>query len=774
MTDKLVLLDTGETALNNASAGGILINPASFRMGDSGLYASSTQHNNIVGNFVCGGTIHHVETLSARVARFVLTIDTRLLTVPTTVKEVVIFFEGNIAFARAVFDKPYILNPDEPTRLSVVLATSRADLTTINVVLGEHESMPSTAFIYRLPTPANSDFNAVSVLNGKRNADGTSSPVIAMRYGAGSFQWAFTDHERVFNGLPTSATSTSFKISSALTFAADEQVIVHVVAGSGEGKTRRFRWNAGASEFRDPDSQAIPNLSACTLAIWRLTSGVNGSNGGNGSNGNDGLSIPSTDDIPFDWVLTPGSGGGLVWQPPKAASRIISTLHTPPSKLNVSALNFMGTGDEARYSTGGLIAENANYIYPALGLATQHRSAFQLNASEIEFAENIPASVGIDLRIFTKSPSTGTRVKFTTLDYVGDGEQVEYDLGQDVESASHVFAFVMSTLQPVTTFSIDTTTKKLRFIGPVEAGLPIEFRLLSYEQETGYSTRIVTKTYNTSGETFFLKLPTTPQSIEQVFVSQSGAHVHEENYTLIDDALVFTGSLEPDIEVEVMIFENVQTQGSEQTGLNGLVVDGYVTYKNLVLLRHGAPPVELPIPAPRISVGQGLRIDSSSGEAAISIDEDAFPLQKTFQKWSIDQTEKKASSMFITQRVDLSVPAIYLVTCDFSAKLGPGYVSLEGQENIEYVVGIRSSQSTEPDFGLARRGTGTAGIVSNLASTTGMAYANASMTQMFELDPATHTSGYVELVAKMRVNNANTSQFEVMLNINFNVVEIPK
>jgi hypothetical protein len=766
MVDKLVLLDAGESALNNASAGGILINPASFKMGDSALYASSTQHTDIVGNFVCGGEFHHVETLSARVARFVLTIDTRLLTVPTVAKEVVVFFEGGVAFGRAVFAEPFVLNPDEPTRLSVVLATSRADLSTINVSVGEYDSIPSTAFLYRLPNPANSEFNAISVLNGKRNPDGTNSPVIAMRYGAGSFSWGFSDHMRVFSGVPVSATSTTFKISSSVVFAADEQVIVHVIAGSGEGKTRRYRWNAGAQEFRDVDAQAIPNLASCTLAIWKMQTGQSG---GNGSAG-----IPGTDGIPGDWVLTPGNDGTGTWQPPKPASRIISTLYTSPSKLDINAINYMGTGDEARYSTGELVAENANYIYPALGLATQHRSAFQLNASEVEFAENIPSSVGIDLRVFTKSPSTGTRIKIITLEFDADGEQVEYDLGVDVESASHVFAFVSSTLQPITTYSIDVVTKKLRFIGPVEAGLPIELRLITYVSETAYSTRIVTKTYTTSGDTFFLKLPVAPQAIEQVFVSQSGAHVHQKNYSMIEDALVFTSSLEEEIEVEVMIFENVQSQGSEQTGLNGIVVDGYVTHKNLVLLRHGANPVELPIPAPRISVGTGLSIDTSSGVAAISIDEDAFPLQKTFQKWSIDQTQPKSSNMLITQRVDLTKPAFYLVTVDFSAKLGPGYVSLEGQENIEYVVGIRSSQSTEPDFGRAIRGTGTAGVISNPNVVGGMAYANASMTQTFELDPANHVAGYIELVAKMRVNNANTSQFEVTLNINFNAVEIPK
>lgn len=768
MSDKLVLLDSGEAALNNPNAGGILISPESFRMGDSALYPSSTQLTNIVGNYVTGGTIHHVEVLSSRVARFVLTVDTRTLTEKVVVKELVLYVEGNVAFARAVFAEPYTLEPDQPVRLSVVLATSRADLTTINVSVGESESIPSTPNLYRLPTPGNSDFNAITVLNGMRNPDNTNGPVIAMRYGAGSFQWGFTNHIRVLSGIPSSATSTSFKMSNATDYADGEQVIIHIVAGSGEGMTRRYRYNKGAAEFRDVDSQAIANLASCTVAIWRMVGTVS-SSGGSGSG-----AIPSTDNIPSDWVLTPGTDGDLTWQPPKAASRIISTLYTAPSKLDVAALNYIGTGDEARYSTGNLIPENANYVYPALGLATQHRSAFELSASEIEFAEVIPSSVPIDFRLFTKSPSTGTRAVWKNIEFVGDGSTVEYPLGLDIEDTSHIFAFVSSTLHPVTSYSWDSTTQTLRMVSPIEEGLAVEFRVLTYVADTGYSTRIVSKTYNTTGDTFFLKLPVTPQNVENVFVSQSGAHVHQENYTLVDDNLVFTASLESGIEVEVLIFENIQSQGSEATGLNGIVIDGYVTNKNIVLLRHGASPVELPIPAPKISVGSGLQIDASSGEALITIDESAFPTSPTFNKWAVDQSEKNASQIVVTQRVDLTQPMILWATCDFSVKLGPGYESEEGTENIEFVIGIRSSSSKEPDFGRQIRGTGTAGLVVTSASKSSVAYATASMTQVFELDPENHTAGYVELVAKMRINNANTSQFNTLLNVNLNALEIPK
>ena len=772
MTDKLQLLDVGESALNNANAGGILINPASFRMGDSNLYPNSTQHTNIVGNFVTGGKLHHVEVLSARVARFVLDVETRMLTQPTVVRELVLFFEGNIAFARAVFEVPYTLQPNEPVRLSVVLATSRADLTTINVAVGEYDTIPSTAFLYRLPPPGNSNFNVISVLNGKVNPDGTNSPVLAVRYGAGAFQYSFSDHKRVFNGVPVSATTTSFKLADSSGFTSNEQVIVHVVAGSGEGMTRRYRFNIGANEFRDVDNQPIPNLAACTIAVWQMY-GNGTSSGGSTPGGEGGLIIPPTVDIPADWVLTPGPDGDLIWQPPAPASRIISTLYTAPSKLEVSALNLVGTGDTARYSTGELVAENANYVYAALGTATQHRSAFELSGSEVEFAEVIPSTVPIDFRVFTKTPSTGTRMVITTKAFIADGARTEYDLEMDIADAAHVFVYVSNLLQPTTTYSIDSVLRKLRFTSPPESGLNIELRLITYVQETGYSTRIVTKTYFIKDETFYIKLPTKPQAVEQVFISQSGAHIHEFNYQIIDDYAVFTSSLDTGLEVEVMIFENVQSQGSESTGLNGMVIDGYVSHKNLVLLRHGANPIELPIPEPKISVGTGLRVLSGDGTTLIELDEDAFPTLPKFQQYSSDTTEK-SSTAIVTHTVSLTRPIILMMTVDFSAKLGPGYLSVEGSESIEFVVGVRSSNSKEPDFGRGIRGTGETGLIVADNSKSSMAFGRASMTQIIELDPANHSTKEVELVAKMRINNANTAQYPTVVNINFNAIEIPK
>lgn len=758
MKDRLVLLDVGEQALTNADAGGLLIAPVSFKMGDSSASPNSFAPTDILGNFLCGGTINYVEVLSPRVSRFVLDIDTRLLTQPVVAKEAVLFLENNIALARCVFQIPYTIEPNEPVRFSALLTTTRADLSVLNVVVGDHESIPATPFVHRLPSPMDSMHNAISVLNGIRNPDGTNSPVMALRYGAGAMQWAFSDHTSVYRDLPASATSNSFRINTAVTFENNEQVIVHAVAGTGVGFTRRFRYNATNQQFENADSSVIPGLANTTIAVWKASR----------STGNGGSStIPPTVNIPGDWTLTPGNDGSLSWAPPKPAARVINTLYTAPSKLDVNALHFIGDGSEFRYSTGALIAENENFIYPAVGTITQHRTAFDLSASEVAFSDFIPAGVPVDLRVFTKSPSTGTRIEIVGREYVSDGVTTTFDLGAAPDSNAHVFMFVESLLQPTTVYSIDGNW--LTVSAPAPAGARFEFRTITYVLDTAYSTRLVSRTYAIEGETFVLRLPTKPQSKEQVFVSESGAHVHMSSYEIVDDYVVFTSSLNTDIEVEVLMFENILAEGTENTNMRGIVTDAYTTSNSFVFLRHAAPPVQIPIPRPHFISGPGIKITGKWPQ--LKFEREVENTNSIVQKWSQARTEKNANSAVLTQRISFTKRTYVVVTCDYASALGPGFNSSEGREKFEFVIGVRSDVSREPDFGRRMPGTGESGFSSLSQQQADIAYTNASLTQIFELDPTTQPAGFVDIVAKARITNANTSMFETTISANLNILQ---
>ena len=274
MTDKLILQDAGLRAINNANAGGILVDPVFFRGGDSGLSPLMENATDILGNVLIQGGIHHVEVASANSARFFFTLDGNSVEQETEIKELCVYLSGDILLGRCVFTEPVILVPNELYEISVVLATTRADLSTINVALGDYESVPVTPFLYRLPAPAATQFNTIMVANGIQNTAGGDSPVMAMRHGAGAFQWGFTDHTRVYSAKPKTATTSSFTITSSVTFVDKERVIVHVVAGTGLGQTRRFYFEASNSSFIEADGRNLVDLANCTIAIWRAKSGA--------------------------------------------------------------------------------------------------------------------------------------------------------------------------------------------------------------------------------------------------------------------------------------------------------------------------------------------------------------------------------------------------------------------------------------------------------------------------------------------------------------------
>lgn len=766
MADKLILQDVGLAAINNANAGGVLVRPTFFKGGNSGLYPLMENATDILGELKVQGKIHHVEVLSTQSVRFFFELDGRAVSEATEIKELGIFLDDNIMLGRCVFEEPIILVPNELFLISLLMTTTRGDLSVISVAIGEYESIPITPFFYRLPTPYDTQFNAIIVANGIRNVDGSDTPVVAMRYGEGAFQWGFTGHTRVYANFPASGDTTSFTISSSTNFDDHELVIVHVVDGTGEGQTRRFYYDEPQNKFIEADGVATLDMSQCKIAIWKAT--------GIGATFTQ-TQLPSRPaGAPEDWVLLSGNGDSPVWGPQKSGAKVLNTLYTPPSRLDTNVLNYIGTGDSARFSLGDLRVENANYLYPALGGVTQHRSAFDVNASELEFAEVIPAGVPIDLRVFTKVSSTGTRLAFTSDHYVGDGATTRFAISTPVTDTKFVFVYMQGALQNTTGYSIDTQTQEIVFTEPPIAGLPITFRAFSQISDTGYSTRIISQSYMITGETLFLSLPLTPQSKEQVFLSHSGTHVHDDLYTIVEDQLVLSGSLAEGVEVEVLIFDNILAQGSENTNLKGIVYDGFLTYKSLKLLRHGSSPITLPIPAPNFEAGDGIRLTGQYPNIRIENTFSKSASLNPFKRHGTLHTEKNANQILATYRINLSGDSLILVVCDFSAKLGPGFSSPEGMENIEFVVGMRSVNTREPEYGRQILGTGEAGFSSLNSDNSQVAYSNASLSRVFEIVKNNHPAGYVDVVAKMRVNNANISQFGSKLSINVSVIEIPK
>lgn len=761
--NRLHITELGLQAANNAKAGGVFINLTNWQIGN-GTAAVDDDDSALSGSIISQGQISFIEVLDEHACRFVIDIPDYAVTVPTSVTECAVFIDNGVMFGRCLFDSQFMLMPGEGVRLNCVLSTNRCDLTVINVTIGDYSSVPVTPFFWSLPSPVASEHNLVGVLNGMQNPDGSTTPITAMRYGSGNFEWSFSGYERVFRGTVT-PTANGFD-AALVGFANNEVIVAHVAAGSGLAQTRRLRFDQTEDSFVEMDGKPLGINGASIVSIWKRLDGNN-------------VIVspcqypPRIIDIPEDYVLTRGLGNCPVWAPPKQTANIISTLYVSPGKLKINRATFVGNDKQARYVIDGLF-QDVNHVYTAVGAVTQHRSAFDVQGSELEYSENIPSGAVVDIRAFNKIPGTGAYLDIIPHHFKGDGVRTRFPLSVVPESVDDTFLYVRGGLQSYSSYTYDPVTNEIVTNEPVDPGLEVEALALKYTQRDGYSTRIITHTFITYGETLFFELPIYPQTKEQVWISMSGTHIHLDLYNVIDNKVVLQGAIPKGIEVECFIFENVKAEGTKNTNLIGMVTGATMTHKALRLHRHDLPDVSLRIPAVSLSSGEGIRISGQHPNYKIESLIGEQLTSGTVFKDNFLERKEGSEEIIIVRRIQVDRDLLLSVSCDFSAQLGPGFMTLEGNENIEYVVGFRTASAKEPDYGRQIRGTGKGGFCVVKEGVSSHAYANASMTQSYTLSKSNLPAGYIDVVCKMRVRNANISRYESLLFLNVNIMGFPK
>jgi hypothetical protein len=771
MGDNVVhITDLGLQAANNASAGGILVNIASFKIGDGDTTHQDTD-TDISGSLLHQGSIHLIEVMDKHSVRFTFEVPAHVIPSGGVIaKEVALYLDNNIMFGRCVFGSPYDLVEGERYVLSAVLVTTRCDLTTINVSLGDYTSIPSTPNVHRLGSPSESEYNAISVLDQHDNNDGSTSAGVALKFGAGSMQWAFSGFDRLYSGVPDAgATTTSFSVNvltSSTTFVDGEVIIVYVVSGPAAGQARKFQFVNSTTSFVEKDGEALNAFdTSSTIVVWRRIKGA----------GAPGSLLPSLTNIPPDWVLTRGVSNAPVWAPPKTGGGNLNTLYQAPGKLRLTARNDVGDGSIARYSLGGTLLRDVNHCMPAVGGITQHKSAFDLSSGEIIFADNIPANAPIDLRLVTKEPGNGTYVDVITDHFLADGARVSFRLDSPVESGVYCFVYIRGVRQATSAYTYDVATQSIVFTTPIPEGLDVEVSSLVLRELEGYSTRFVSTSIITVGTTLFVELPVAPQTKDQTFVSVSGTHIHRDKYTMVDNQIIFSSGVRGGLEIEVSILHNELSKGTPQSNLSGVVVDAVLTNKSLKLLRHDAYPIVLPIPGVNLTSGSGIKITGQHPDYRIENTHAQQFTTATNFKFSTKRKQENTEEIIYTYRIDLTDDIMLSVSADFTARLGPGFSSVRGLEVMQYVIGFRTTSAKEPDYGRDIRGTGVAGFSSLLSdNSNATAYSNASLTQVLDIVKANIPSGYLDVVVKMRVRNANISLYGSKLDIDFNIIGTPK
>ena len=768
--DRLQLTAAGLQAIQNADAGGILVNPVFFALGDFAGETTEVQ-DALQGGTVHSGKISYVEVLNANTVRFTMDIPHDVGDYAgKPIYEVLISSDNGTALAYGTLSKPHVKFKDRGLRLDILLHSSVTELTTLNVTLSEFGSIPSVPSVNNLPNPVLAQNNAVSVLDLITTSDGKTAPGLACRHGDGGSKWGFYGHDRIFEGILGAGNAVSpdelekAEVIGEYDLQDDAIIVIQIISGTGAGEVRKFRVSgtsllAETSGFTDIDDNSV-------IAMWQII--VSGSGGNSGSC----PWPPEGDNIPEDWILKRGTTCPY-WSPAGSKSPSNTRLYKRPTRLVMSNVSVATDSSKLSYPLGDLYPENGNYVSMSMSGIENHKQGFEVLDNIIEIAETLPNQIMLDLRIFTREPSSGTKLVVKSKHYVGDGTTVEFELTSEPKNAIYVWAYVSHIKQGLVSYVIEG--KMLKFTEAPPAGLSIELNVFSHEEVEGYSTDISSVQYKTTDLTNILELPFEPQDKELVFISEQGYHVDKTKYSIVGNKVLFSGAIDKHRSMEVIIFNNIQSQGKATDDLPGVVVDAISTSKGILLVRHNAPPIRIPAPEFSIVGSAGIKVTGEYPYFKVESELAQLLAQDKFRNYNRQQVVEAGETITVSQRIKFKGDILNMAAADFSAELGPGFSASSGFERIQTVIGFKTTGQNEPDFGRGINGSDERGFSSsNKSGTDTVAYSGLSTSQSFDILKENHSAGYIDIIAKMRVVDANISTYGSNLKIGLNIIVIPK
>lgn len=770
--DILRLTDVGLQAINDADNQGIHIRPVQVVAGDYQGVDPTTVPTALLGNEIWRGPLSYVEVLSKNACRFSFRVPQ---SVPTstgvascTIGEFLVVLDDGRVFGHVTLTNPQLKVNTYGIQFSLLVVSQYAVGQVIDVQMADHSTIPCVSDLELLSPPVDSTYNAVVVFNAKTNSDLTTSPCLAYKYGQGGMEWGFSEHDRLFSGNLGSRLLTATQIqfddySQDLTDG--DQVIVQVLSGAAQGAIRKFTYQSKTLVL---DGSPITALdSGCFISVWRKNPTQ--------ANSQTSLTWPSNSDVPSDWTLTRGSNGSLTWSPPSSGGTTTVTgasLYTEPSELVIVPITTTATTATKNYTLSEVPESEAD-LFLALQGISQARSSFFLTPDGLGLSENVPSSMTLDARVFSHRPSTGHRTDMTIIQIVGDGVTDTYDLPSGVSAASQVFAITNRILQPVTAYAV--TTAKIKFTEPLPIGMPCVMYCFVSTAKLGYSTRLRQVMFLTNESTSQFELPLSPEGNAYVIFNEQGAILHPDSFAVVGNLVTTTNSIPEGRLIEITVIENVQSQGSNDNSLSGVVTYAIPSPDGMVLFRHNAPPVRVPAPTISLASGVGMRVDGVYPKYTLVNTQAESAAKDPMSGYSIHQRMSDTEEIIVSQRIKFVGDVMIQATADFGASLGPGFNITSGNEQIQYMVAVIPVGEVSPAYDRKIKGTDEAGFtVIDVNNTDCVARANASMTQIYNIAAANHPSKYVDVVAKMRVANAQVSSYGSDLSCSFNIMVFPK
>lgn len=784
--DRLILTPQGEQALLSAEAGGVVIRPRFFAVGDYQGSEPAQTPDALLGTEHHSGRIHYIEVLNRNTVRFTVVVPREVGGSSTIeLSEATIGLNDGTVLGRVRFSESVTKRKNRAAQIEFLLHLVQGNAHVIDVTLSEFGSVPSVGNVDALPNPAEAITNAVAVLDIVVNPDEQNSETagLAVRGGLAGKHWSFLGFTKLFMGNPTEVTDPSiFKVDSLIAdygLVEDDIVVVQIVSGPGEGATRRCVITA-AEEVMTRDLAFLELDTSSTVSIWKQNT-VQGSGSG----------LPSRAGTDEDWVLVAGPQDGVPrWVPSSAAaSRTRGNLYHPPGKLKFSAITQVvmeETNKFLLYSEDPLTAgvdetqmrlysyrKNSHYWYLSISGVRQFRQSANIEDNILEFAENVPAGLEIDARLFQLEPHSGMYTECVSFEDIGDGSRREFDLPADIENVFYSWCFIDRIMTVHSSYTIDVIRRKVIFSEAPGVGMKIEINAFTQRPIPGYSTQVITATFYPTTKRNVLSLPIAPQSKDLVFLSESGAHVMKSEFSIVGNKLVARTDFATGRPLEVMIFHNVRAEGSSDTGLRGMVTDIIPTPTGYKVVRQNADPIFLPAVPIDIIPGPGMLVEGEFPNFKISSTDKVRLDKGNYQRISSRQRAEDTNEVVITQRVEFKTDIMINVHADFSARLGPGYTAASGNEELQFILAVKRPSETTVDYGRSIPGTGETGITTQRGGENSYGYGNGSKGSSLILLKENYPDGVVDIVAKAKVTNVVAGQFTISLVAELTGIVVP-
>lgn len=428
----IVVSEIGLKAIADADAGGFQVNLASFAVTQALNVKPKITDEALAEAPVYSAKVQSIEVVSGSKIKVTLYIPANIPREGSwRLTELGLYLKTGELFVHGTFKIPYEKTNEFGLKVIVFVSASRLG-SVINVTLGTNSSLASTANVRTLIEPSESETNAIIVQDGSDADSNVAAPTfgaLALRYGAGGSNWAFTGHDLSYRGHPTVVKNNdefelNAEVEGGFWLSHNETVIVQVVAGAGSGESRRVRYDRPYGTFHVLETPFTNLDEQSIIHIWRSTKNQ----------------LPERlDTTPRHYVLGMGVN---TWK----REEIIDPHARKDLIPNRVALKSDGVSNEYNLPSrvpDAVFLNKDNFVVFAAGkmLPMELYSVTRANGVTI-FGDPLEAGTAVEIFYYEEVESKGSSLTFAVAEYEGDGVTWTFNTSIIPPTANHLMVFV--------------------------------------------------------------------------------------------------------------------------------------------------------------------------------------------------------------------------------------------------------------------------------------------------------------------------------------------